>query len=364
MKKVLILLLSLLLLAGCGKTAPVQEAPATAAPAVSETKATEAPTAEPTPAPTAEPTPSPAEEAAKLVGDAQALLEAGETEENLAAALQLYLDALALNGADTDAFLGAADVYIRQGRFDDALAFLQERAGDAPAEAVAAKIAELEAGNVNDSQGKVRKLTGTAADGPSYVHLYDYDEQGRLCRVTWLDGDGVERDHVDVTYDEQGKTLTRADHVTSSSLAGSLIHTTFTYDDQGREISARSILPGEWDEETRYFYDEQGHMVRWETYNNDELVLIDIFEDFDDHGKAQKRSTYVVSGNTERLQEYWLIEYDYETYTRKDSKYSPDGVLRGWSVWTFSSDWTTILDEVAYDADGNIKHESHAEKNE
>lgn len=185
MKRIVILMLSLLLLAGCGKAAPAQEAPATAAPAVSEAKATvvptseptQAPTAEPMPAPTAEPTSSPAEEAAKLVGDAQALLEAGEAEENLAAALQLYLDVLALDITDADALLGAADVYILQGSFDDALAFLQERAGDAPAEAVAAKIAELEAGNVNDSQGKVRKLTGTAADGPSYIHLYDYDEQ-------------------------------------------------------------------------------------------------------------------------------------------------------------------------------------------
>lgn len=182
--------------------------------------------------------------------------------------------------------------------------------------------------------------------------------------MTWLDGDGVERDHVDVTYNEQGKTLTRANHVLNGPLAGSLIHATSTYDDQGREISARSILPGQWDNETRYFYDEKGHEVRWETYDNDQLVLIDTFEDFDDHGNAQKRSTYVVSGNTQRLREYWLMENDYETNTRKYSKYSPDGVLCSWDVWTFSSDWTTILDEVAYDADGNIIYESHTEKSE
>lgn len=357
MKKSVLILLSVLLLVGCGKAAPapVSEAAPTAPPAAQSE-------AVPTAAPTAAPTPEPTPDAFSFLEAAKAALAQGEAEDSLAAALDAYLQALELDPASAEALLGAADVYIRQGDFDGALAFLKEQAGDAPDEAVQVKIAELEAGNAKDSEGKVRKVTGTAEDGPTYIHIYDYDDQGQLARVTWYDESGTEQDHVDILYDAQGRKLTGADHVTSSLLAGRLIHNEYVYDDQDRMISVKRILPGEWTEAIQYFFDDQGREVRWETYSNGRLSLIDTFEDFDDHNHAAKRSTYDAEGPALRLMYYQLFEYDYDTYTETERTYDASGALEDCTVITYASDWRTPLHWISYAPDGSVKREFHAEQ--
>lgn len=59
------------------------------------------------------------------VGRGDAYLGFGETEENLAAALADYEEALALDGTLVNAWLGLAEVYISQGDYDMALEVLQ-----------------------------------------------------------------------------------------------------------------------------------------------------------------------------------------------------------------------------------------------
>ena len=360
----ILFLAAALLLTGCSETAPASKADPQPDPAAqTDTPATEAAATE-TPAPTETPvseTPVPTEapSAQRFISEAEASLESGETAEALASALTSYLAALELEPSNTEALLGAADIHIRQGNFDGALAFLKEHAESGPEEDVLAKIAELEAGNINDSLGRIRKATGDGQNGNApYVHLYDYDDQGRLVRVTWYDGEGVERDHVDVTYDAEGKTLTRADKVLSGPFAGALIHTEFGYNEQGQFVFAKRVFPGEWEEETLYFYDDAGRGVRWETYSNGELATTDVFEDFDEHGNARKRSTYA---GKDQLLEMKLIEYDYEAFTRKSTEYDGSGNMRSWRVETFLPDWKTITDSVSYDADGSVRSEYHAE---
>lgn len=289
MKKFLVaLLMSLLLLIGCAKaasqtsTSPEPEATERAEPATVQVETTE-PAQDSSPEASAN---SETSAAGSLIAQAQAYLESGETEEKLNAALKAYQSALEIEENNHEAILGIADIYIRQGDFEGALAFLKEYTAEETDEAIQEKVAELETGNVNDLSGKIRKATGDGKNGNApYVHLYDYDGQGRLCRVTWYDGDGNERDHVDVTYDEQGKILTRADMVLSSSLAGSLIHSEFVYDDQGRNITVKRTLPGQWSEEIRYYYDEEGHITAWETYSNERLELTDVLRILMNTGK-------------------------------------------------------------------------------
>ena len=55
------------------------------------------------------------------VAQADALIAAGETEENLNAALKLYQAALDSDPENLDAILGTAEVMIRKGSFDNAL---------------------------------------------------------------------------------------------------------------------------------------------------------------------------------------------------------------------------------------------------
>lgn len=360
----ILFLVAALLLTGCAETASAS----VPGPAPEPAAQTDAPAAKAvasgTPAPTETPvpeTPAPTEapSAKRYISEAEASLESGETEETFASALTSYLSALELEPSNVEALLGAADIFIRQGDFDGALTFLKEHSESGSDQAVLTKISELETGNISDSLGRIRKATGDGQNGNApYVHLYDYDDQGRLVRVTWYDGEGVERDHVDVTYDAEGKTLTRADMVLSGPLAGALIHTEIGYNEQGQFVLAKYTLPGEWEEETRYFYDDAGHGVRWETYSNGELATTDVFEDFDEHGNARKRSTYA---GKDQLIEMKLIEYDYEAFTRKSTEYDGSGVMRSWRVETFLPDWKTITDSVSYNTDGSVRSEYHAE---
>ncbi len=293
------------------------------------------------------------------LSEAKARLESGETEENLSGALSAYETVLKLDNGNVEALLGIADIYIRRGDFDGALAFLKENTGSGTDQAIQSKIAELETGNVNDSAGKIRKVTGDGKGrNAPFVHLYDYDDQDRLIRVTWFDGNGAERDHVDVTYNEEGNPLTRADMVLDGPFAGALIHTEFGYNEQGQNISAKRVLPGEWEEETLVFFDEEGHEIRWETYSNSELVFIDVFEDFDEYGHALKRSMYSGSNELIRTQ---LREYDYESYTLTVTDYDSDGTKQEWSVETYLPDWITVTDSVFYNADGSVRSEFHTE---
>ena len=76
-------------------------------------------------------------------GDAYALF--GETEENLAAALADYEKAIELDETSTEAYLGLADVYIRQGDAEAALTILQEGSEKIrDNQALADKIAEID----------------------------------------------------------------------------------------------------------------------------------------------------------------------------------------------------------------------------
>ena len=74
-------------------------------------------------------------------GDAYAL--SGDTEENLSAALADYEAALALDMTIVDAWLGLADVYIRQGKVDKAMEVLQEALGEIEDERIKEKMEQL-----------------------------------------------------------------------------------------------------------------------------------------------------------------------------------------------------------------------------
>ena len=83
--------------------------------------------------------------AGALSGRGQAYVLSGETEENLAAALADFEAALAADETLAEAWLGLADVYIRQGDYDKAMEVLQEaleKTGNDPT--VADKLAEME----------------------------------------------------------------------------------------------------------------------------------------------------------------------------------------------------------------------------
>ena len=108
------------------------------------------------------------------VGCGDAYVASGETEEHLAAALADYEAALERDETLLDAWLGVADIYIRQGDYDRALEGLREGlekpGGD---QSIEDKITEMEHGSITDSAGNVRRMNSYDGVGTLlWYHLY------------------------------------------------------------------------------------------------------------------------------------------------------------------------------------------------
>ena len=115
-------------------------------------------------------------------GRGGAYIGSGETADNLAAALADYEAALELDETLAGAWLGLADVYIRQGDYDKALETLREgldkTGGD---QSIADKIEEMEAGNFTDSSGNARQISSYDSGGTllwRHVFTYAVDDSG------------------------------------------------------------------------------------------------------------------------------------------------------------------------------------------
>ena len=99
-------------------------------------------------------------------GDAYIL--SGETEENLTQVLADYRQVLEMDETNAFAYLGVADVYIRQGDYETALEVLNEGLGKiGENEKIEAKIEEIESGNITDSSGFLRRERRYDSEGGS-----------------------------------------------------------------------------------------------------------------------------------------------------------------------------------------------------
>ena len=136
------------------------------------------------------------------IGRGNAYILSGETEEHLAQALADYQRVLELDEANAQAYLGIADVYIRQGDYEAALGILNEGLEKTGGnEEIAAKIEEIESGNITDSAGNARRTSSYDAAGVlQWYHDYTYDREGRAASVTSYDGSGSQTGHVDYAY--------------------------------------------------------------------------------------------------------------------------------------------------------------------
>ena len=96
-------------------------------------------------------------QAPAFVGRGNAYIGLGETEENLAAAQADYEQAIELEETNVDAYLGLADVYIRQGNYVKALETLKDALPKTENnQSIADKIQEIENGSAADSSGNLR----------------------------------------------------------------------------------------------------------------------------------------------------------------------------------------------------------------
>ena len=266
-------------------------------------------------------------------------------EERLDLAQSDYEAALDLDSRSNEAFLGLIDVYIRRADYDRALDLATSAYRRTDYETLRRKIEELETGNITDSQGRSRRITGYDPDGSRIWHIDISFERNRESRATGYDGAGALVGHVDVLYDQAGRVIQSHIDFETDGLIGFV---TYEYN-----------ADGDLSRDNRYFL--SGTLANYGTYEYNELrQLVKITH----HG-----------ANGEVVQ-YAIHEYDINGIMGETTVFSPDDKIISYALHDedgratekkiFNLDGTLFLhttyeyDEkgdlaaiITFDADGN-----------
>ena len=257
-------------------------------------------------------------QAAPYVGRGDARIQAGVkakdlTEDKLEASEADYTTAKSLDAACAGAWLGLADVSIREGNIDGdggAKAILEEGLAATGNDAgVQAKLDEIMVGNVTDSSGQQHRRTFFDGDGNLLSYLdFGYDTQGRMSSVASYNSAGP-IDRIDVQYDENGRRL----NYYITSVDGHLDQEIYQYDENGYITRERWLdrVGGEWQEIKGYtytYYEDGNRATAQEYWIRNGVEEIGEHEEYfyDDAGHQIRRNVYRASGEL-----YWYIIEDY-----------------------------------------------------
>ena len=283
-------------------------------------------------------------------GDAYAL--SGDTEENLSAAQSDYEAAIALDETMPGGWLGLADVYIRRGDYDKALEVLREaleKTGSDPA--IAGKLLEMENGSFTDSAGRIRRMNWYGEGGALICYYtFSYDSQGRELSATSYDGADNQLDHIENVYDQEGNLLAGMGLMSSD---GRMQFGEYEYDADGNRIKEiyheNSSADSPVERQYRYTYDSDGNQTRKEYYDSTGVIQsYDTFTYTD--GQMTRENTYYADGT---LSGYNLYEYNGDGRILKRSDYNADGELIYYYVYSYDENGHSI-GYASYQADGTL----------
>lgn len=283
------------------------------------------------------------------VGRGGAYVRSGETAENLAAAQADYEAAVALDDTLAEAYLGLADVYIRQGDYDRALEILRqglEKTGEN--REISDKIDEIDAGNISDSSGNVRRTTGYDGGGAiQYWHDFTYNARGQQDSVTSYDAAGNQTGHLDLTYNEAGQPLLS---YSSMGNTGEVVRIAHTYDADGNQITTDCYdLDGSLMQTDTCTYNSAGQMTRRDTTFPGEAGRYVLYE-YDAQGYQTKCSYYAEDGT---LESYEVLTYDGGKRCTGFECYNGDGELETYMVFRYDEQGNHIGSDY-YDGAGNL----------
>ena len=268
-----------------------------------------------------------------------AYIHSGETEAHLKAAQADYEKAVSLDGSYARDYLGLADIHIRKKEYDKALEVLNqglEKTGDDTG--ISDKIAEIQSGNIKDSEDNERKFSSYDAEGNLiWYHEYFYDENGEKCRVVAYDGAGVQTDEMEVAYDEQGHLTDTFGYIEKDGTLYKIVH---EYDDSGnRAKTDRYDSDGALDSYKTYEYDEKGNLVQEQYFDSSENLQAYFVYEYDENDRIKKHSQY---GADKKLRSYWVFEIDSDGQRTKDSFYDGDGALECYYVYHYDDDGNLV----------------------
>ncbi len=296
-----------------------------------------------------------------FLGRGSAYIGAGETAENLAAAQADYEKALELDDTSAEAYLGLADVYIRQGEYDKAQELLRqalEKLGDDPD--ISDKLAELENGDVTDSQGRIRRTMHYNGSGALIGYFtYTYDADGSQKTVTAYDAAGNQVDYGENTWDQNGDVLRETyygEYIGEDTVWLQRIDSEYTDNEDGSSVEEQVYYDkdGSVLEHGRNYYDSEHRCIRIETYDLDGSLLSYHTFEYDEAGRDIRHNQYMADGT---LVGYTTIEYGENGKEARVNSYDENGQLRWYTLKNYDADGNYLGDE-SYDANGVLQYSS------
>ena len=296
-----------------------------------------------------------------FLGRGSAYIGAGETAENLAAAQADYEKALELDDTNAEAYLSLADVYIRQGEYDKAQELLRQAldrtGGD---ERIADKLAELENGDVTDSQGRIRRTMHYNGSGALIGYFtYTYDADGSQKTVTAYDAAGNQVDYGENTWDQNGDVLRETyygEYIGEDTVWLQRIDSEYTDNEDGSSVEEQVYYDkdGSVLEHGRNYYDSEHRCIRIETYDLDGSLLSYHTFEYDEAGRDIRHNQYMADGT---LVGYTTIEYGENGKEARVNSYDENGQLRWYTLKNYDADGNYLGDE-SYDANGVLQYSS------
>lgn len=279
----------------------------------------------------------------------RAYILSGETEEHLTLAQADYETVLGLDEMYAEAYLGLADLWIRRGEYEEALKILKkglEKTGDN--EEIADKIAEIESGNITDSENQIRRMSGYDGTGAlSWYHDYFYDANGREYRAVSYTASGAQTGVGNKLYDEKGHCIqTYIYSAITGEIYGKLI---YEHDADGNAIKLENYYKdGILDSYETYEYDLNGKIIRRNVYEDDGILRNYYINEYDANGNITKTSDYYPDGT---LMGYSTFEYNEKGEMKQYNRYTDEGILEAYDVFEYDAEGNRIGVQEFYTGD-------------
>lgn len=284
------------------------------------------------------------------LGRADAYMNAGTIEDDLALALSDYETILTLDETCVDAYLGMAEIYITRGEWDKAEAILNtgyDKTGDVR---LSNRLGELAGDKIMDYWGRpVRESTYDGSGILLYYLEYTYRTGGyswKYDTATSYDGNGIQTGYVKCEYDEAGK-LVRGFNQINNVICLSIN----TYDDDGDKIRSDWYDEnGSPDGYTLYEHDDTGRWEKTSYYGADgELCQADIIEFSEDWTYQKTTMLHYFDGEST---DYQVVEWERGLKIR-DAHYDANGTMTSYSTAEHNEAGNLIC-ECIYDGDGAL----------
>ena len=283
-----------------------------------------------------------------------------ETEENLSLSWEDYQQALTLDENCALAYRGIADVHIRRGEYDEALAVAvdaKEKINDDSS--IRFELQRMENGEFYDSSNMMRFSRRKYYYKEQYIGRVDvsYDENGngKFVEVfnatdksigsfelgTIVDGNTKIQNSFSTLAGASGVSISKRINTTVTSADGSYEYETVAFNTKGNvEFSTR-----EW-------YDINGRIIRREDYNAVGELKGYTTSEYDEAGNEIRCNHYNPDGT---LHQFNLLDYDSEGKLLRMDYRDANGDLLTYILYIYDENGNHIGEE-SYNADGVLEH--------